>query len=562
MDLTTLRAEIKTWERAFRAENGRDPSVQEIKAQPAIAAKYKLYKSILKGTSSGNPLPSASGSSQPGPGPRQSPSIIPKARAVKVDPPVLTSNPFSPVKNRKKNHEPHASPTRISVLSRSNPFATPSKSKAKAHAARRSLSPDPFPLIQPVPMMQPPPSSPIADSAVTRARKRLRGEPVSPSPVKEKRARVTSRAALSFTGRATRPRSPQAGDDGDTMAMPNDTILADTPMKPPRSGKGFKILFDDTESNAEPGPVRLTSSQKTGVLDRSLKRDRSRALTPSSEEDGEWDEKPKLKSLEAFAGTSGKKNGKKIRITKDIPNAVAPQKDDLRSEVGTLKSSQSKPGPGRSQSSRMDPPSHPPNTRAVSLFPDDVTNHPADDNALLDLPLIPPSPPPMQSKSSKGVDKGKGKAVPFARKKAKLFQSIDGADDESASADEDEIQVKEIDPIARLAALTGGNDTDADWERLWLARRHQQPANDRPDEPGKFDVDLPEDLQRILAISPNERTREDGEKVVRGLLYGSRETSYDPKKGGEIWDAGEDNDHEGDGEDWEGEPVPWEVGEL
>ena len=36
MDVATLRAEIKSWERDFRANHGRDPSIQEIKDQPAI----------------------------------------------------------------------------------------------------------------------------------------------------------------------------------------------------------------------------------------------------------------------------------------------------------------------------------------------------------------------------------------------------------------------------------------------------------------------------------------------------------------------------------------------
>ncbi|KIM47822.1 hypothetical protein M413DRAFT_439502 [Hebeloma cylindrosporum] len=61
------------------------------------------------------------------------------------------------------------------------------------------------------------------------------------------------------------------------------------------------------------------------------------------------------------------------------------------------------------------------------------------------------------------------------------------------------------------------------------------------------------------------------DRLVKGLLYGRRMTHYDPMKGGEIWDVGEDHQlisEEGaqkyteDEEDWEGEPVPWEMGEL
>lgn len=36
MEATTLRSEIKAWERAFRSDHGRDPTVQDIKENPAI----------------------------------------------------------------------------------------------------------------------------------------------------------------------------------------------------------------------------------------------------------------------------------------------------------------------------------------------------------------------------------------------------------------------------------------------------------------------------------------------------------------------------------------------
>jgi hypothetical protein len=36
--LTLVRAEIKTWERDFASTHGRDPSVQDIRAQPSIGA--------------------------------------------------------------------------------------------------------------------------------------------------------------------------------------------------------------------------------------------------------------------------------------------------------------------------------------------------------------------------------------------------------------------------------------------------------------------------------------------------------------------------------------------
>ena len=128
-----------------------------------------------------------------------------------------------------------------------------------------------------------------------------------------------------------------------------------------------------------------------------------------------------------------------------------------------------------------------------------------------------------------------------------------------------EVQVREIDPRARIPADPSG-DAHPSWEADWRARsRPEQSAflDDASAAAGKFEVDLPDDLHRILAISPDGQTRETGEeKVVRSLLYGSREVHYDPSKGGEIWDVGEDSEYGGDTDDWEGEPVPWETGEL
>lgn len=95
----------------------------------------------------------------------------------------------------------------------------------------------------------------------------------------------------------------------------------------------------------------------------------------------------------------------------------------------------------------------------------------------------------------------------------------------------------------------------------------------------RFEVNLPEDLRRVLALSPPPHVAPDSEeeaKLVRGLLYGRREGHYDPSRGGEIWGVGEVSEEEDvlglgqkrvrgreeDEDEWEGEPVPWEVGEL
>ena len=106
---------------------------------------------------------------------------------------------------------------------------------------------------------------------------------------------------------------------------------------------------------------------------------------------------------------------------------------------------------------------------------------------------------------------------------------------------------------------------DLDWDPLLHpGTRNQDDANHNVS--GTFTVDLPEKFRRVLAISPSRSQNRTEERVVRGLLYGDRVGHYDPSRGGIIWGAGEADDAAYGGaeteDDWEGEPVPWEVGEL
>ena len=135
------------------------------------AAKYKLYRSLSELTLSGSVSQTARSSTPPPSVPRQPRAsyILPKARVVKVDPPVSTSNPFSPVKSRTKYPDHASSTQRASNQSRSNLSSTPSKSRSKLYVPRRSPSPDAFPLMKPTLLVQRPGLSPAADYAVTRA---------------------------------------------------------------------------------------------------------------------------------------------------------------------------------------------------------------------------------------------------------------------------------------------------------------------------------------------------------------------------------------------------------
>ncbi|EKM48401.1 uncharacterized protein PHACADRAFT_189176, partial [Phanerochaete carnosa HHB-10118-sp] len=505
MDVSSLRAEIKSWERLFKQQHGRDPSVQEIKDLPHIAEKYKLYKRLSK-----QPQP-ATGSDYTRDQPRPSTSSAlqstarSKPRPVKVDPPAATSNPFSPVKNRNARQrafspDPSAQPipSLLASVPRPNPFKTPTKPKPPRGEPRRAPEPpiqeldeDPFPLIvqpnkatspqatSPPPPHHTPQRNPSASftnatehppsaasssndailahgkNAVTRARKRLRGELVSPSPVKEKRPRVADTLPVQPALRFDDADPSDDGDD-DGPVRRGEAVIEDTPAKPLAGKKPFKVLFDEAALPAaqpvskgaahtkEQGLTRSKSANAKGLFgfgfsagkEGGLKRTRSRALSPLSEhsDDGmDWDASASTKGPSAklrapdFSPSVSAKSGaapKPVKNGVKIPTAMLPGKDDLwsvsTSDNATSASTRSEARPNSPSSERQ--------SRATPK------------QALSALPLLPPS-PPQDPQQPKYMDKGKGRAL--ARKKSKML----GGDDEEDSEDEPggaDLKVKEL----------------------------------------------------------------------------------------------------------------------
>lgn len=214
-------------------------------------------------------------------------------------------------------------------------------------------------------------------------------------------------------------------------------------------------------------------------------------------------------------------------------------------------------------------------------------------NTFLNLPLLPPSPPPANSSKDRYDSKGKGKSkakpkATFSRKKAKVLEEAtagdDGAEDEDDSGEEPSVKIVERpwsrhNSAAAANQAAAGNDAEGDDSDDWLPHPPPIPASQTsPDaDLETISVNLPESLHRILAFSPGEARKEARKerKVVTGLLYGRR-GHYDPERGGEVWGVGEvDEESDGGGlevgmgegeateeDEWEGEGVPWEVGEL
>lgn len=446
-------------------------------------------------------------------------------------------------------------------------------------------------------------------NAVSRARKRLRGEPVSPSPVKEKRARVAEKlppqAALTF-------HDAPSSDEDDDMSH-GDTLIMDTPAKPPIGKKQFRVLFDDAAPPASqvlPAGARtrekasLTRSKSVtakGLFGfgfalvkengaKGLSRTKSKALSPSpphSDDEMDWDAPSQAAGPSAKLGapnfspsvpTKPSINSKLSKSTMKIPKAMIPGKDDLWSNGGPStpnKQAESKAAPPKKRSLSPAEPSQNASTTPKA--------------ALSALPLLPPSPPQEPERKPRYMDKGKGKAL--ARKKSQLLEGTGGGDgDESADDSSDaDAHVQEVSRQWGRRTHSHGlgvDDAQGDSEPEFDIRAYRPsvpadaPAHAAREE--TFEVNLPDDLRRVLALAPPPHTAPDPEqeeKLVRGLLYGRREGHYDPARGGEIWGVGEvSGESEGedglglgnepargrdeDEDDWEGEPVPWEVGEL
>ncbi|KAI6107505.1 hypothetical protein EDD16DRAFT_1740207 [Pisolithus croceorrhizus] len=493
-ELAAVRAQIKAWERDFRSARGRDPSIQDIKDQPHIADKYKLYKKLSKSvttTTTTCPTPSASQNPSTPPRTRSSPSrtsaAIPKSRKAEAVAPLPGFNPFSPVKNKGKERDT----LQVSRPS-SNPFATPTKQKP-SHANLGTRSPDLFPSIVHTDVNTSPQDQPT-NPAVSRARKRLRGEPVSPSPNKQKRQRF---------GLQVSPLEPEDRSDNDdnpnVVAGAGDVnapFIGDSPVKAPAGGKSFKLLFDDTLP-ALSIPKRVNESAH-------FPHSKSTTLGAHSARD----------SRDSFARGAHRQ----IAQAKSAAKRTSMENEPTSS------------------------------TRTLTH-----------------CPLVPPSPPP---EDLTGPGKLKG-GFGASRKKPRVELQPGDGDDSDEGGGSSSITVKVIAESHRRLLRRNVDDLDCDPLLNLHAQDHDPITTAYSDanrhESGTFNVDLPDKLRHVLAISPSRDRNRREERVVRGLLYGDQVDHYDPSRGGEIWDAGEWDDgvRDPDAEDdWEGEPVPWEVGEL
>ncbi|KAF9502468.1 hypothetical protein BDN71DRAFT_1426117 [Pleurotus eryngii] len=596
-DIAAVRTEIKEWERSFKETNGRDASIDDIKELPHIAEKYKLYKRLRKAEAQASqPVKaSTSRSSPPSTPPRGKPRdpstleapLLVHSRHAETTAPLTSFNPFSPQKKKQKPKEHVPTPPQRSDASKHlpNPFATPVKGQGRSTVLRpeRDLTPEPYPLINP---LAHPEQQPAPNTAISRARKRLRGEPVSPSPNKHKRRRANPEVQtfLSFkplghpsTLHGTKRPSVSDDEDSDAEQVGNLSFVGESPVKQPSGGKSFKSLFEDM------APLRLDTKGKGKAV--------SKNTVIFSD----------LPKLDAYPKPTNTKPNKLTFTEASHPLKAGPSKPVEQASKGNARKKRrlSVSGDHTGHDSRVES-ENGPNLSEVTV---NGTQHA--------IKLIPPSPPPADPYASKrykqNTKSGKDKAAANNRKKSKKSEMDDNeSSDGSDEWDTLQSQIRIVNPRAVAQQRTGDN-LDMDLERdiedpiLALPRHVDTLPGGLADElVDQSTTLLSTPLAKLAGLSINsaypskERGSNEGQ-LVRGLLYGrpAKGRLYDPRRGGEIWGVGEGDEGDEDGEDdllglgsstgvdrgrhgltskaeavteedddWEGEPVPWEVGEL
>ncbi|KAF8599703.1 hypothetical protein BDV93DRAFT_525806 [Ceratobasidium sp. AG-I] len=142
-DISQIKVEIKEWQRAHRRIHGRDPGKEELRKNPEMAAKYKIWQASLKAekdkgtTKSGDASDTRNTASTP---PKRAPkSILPKNMPVQS-----AAGPATPFSARKKQAaQATRSPTSPSPDQPSipNPFSqSPSRKQQKVPALDFSAS--------------------------------------------------------------------------------------------------------------------------------------------------------------------------------------------------------------------------------------------------------------------------------------------------------------------------------------------------------------------------------------------------------------------------------------
>ncbi|KAL5519215.1 hypothetical protein ACEPAH_898 [Sanghuangporus vaninii] len=523
MDVTALRADIKSWERAFRTENQRAPTLEDIKVLPKIAAKYKLYKKLCKEavvqpakkkTNGIAPsTPPRNSSSLPGPS-----SIVPKSRPIAQPTTNETPNPFSPTESFR----------RITVsfddkLSFPQPNFTSDPSTPPSKRSYSAPSPDPFPSV----MATLEPASPLVNSAVKKARKRLRGDLVSPTPKKPRMIRAPASSG-----------SEKDSDEGESDVP----YVVESPVKASTNGKHFKPLFEE-------GRLSQPVLAKRGPFSKSI-----RDLF-----DHETNFESPLSRPAAQVTISQNQ-------TRKLPGVKKSKKTQMNLAPGMNRPYSTTISDFQENSLTVDAPETP-DTLSPLLNRKRSSSIDADELSLSNQfpsvvgALLPPSPPPNPTQPKSEMY---GRGMVKDRKKPKLAWSSRLI--EITTDDEPDLEVVELASQPDDSRRVSTDDAEDETAREGFGFTTRDLSNsvleaEDISDSNEPEINLPEDLRNVLHISASNGSAREERALVESLLQGRPGLLG---QWGEVWGVGESEDVTAatTDDEWAGEGVAWEIGEL
>ncbi|KAG9018276.1 Meiotic recombination protein dmc1 [Tulasnella sp. 427] len=601
-NLKALKNDLKAWKNAFVQEHGREPTKDDVKANPQIAAKHKLWKEMEKESKQKEDRATHAITSDPPTTPlpvrRSKPkqsnsnaqfhaSIFQHAKATetRTDGATLaaaaSSNPFSPTKRRLASEVPRprlslgddpfvASPSSSSTTAAEplNPFA-PSVSSPLKQSRHTSLFTTPAKSRSRVSETSVAPS--LAEMLMSggEARSNTRGEMRhSTSPKKMKQLISTARdtprtkARKRMRGeevdqtpgdkrrRINKPPSPIPQEMDEAMDD-EDEVMDLSPVKPPplKSGKGkaFQPVLDDDLEPSQSKPIKAPQGLFFSGPSRLSSNPTSSLLSAKGASISKTEPRSRRSTSVSVTTDSSRTTPDPLSDT-PVEGAAIPapfinkrQGKRTRAETEDSESSRSSLPPESTITSQRDEPPLPPG----------MANP---------FGLRPPSPFLEQGSQNKG--KGKW----GERKKGKMDAAVMRDEDEAGEDDSTE-DIKEVDWHARTGfrRTTSGTQKehtdkvpfeDDSVNRLRITAS-QRPREGTPPVDGTetLQVDLPDEMKRVLHIeSPSKRRTE--ETIVQGLLSG--ELAPEKLKKQDIWGAGEFEEPEDDEEnDWDSDPEGW-----
>ncbi|CAE6387057.1 unnamed protein product [Rhizoctonia solani] len=581
-DISKIKVEIKEWQRAYRRAHGRDPGKDELRKNPEMQAKYKIWQESLKAskTSKDPPRKQDDDASTP---PRPSRSLVPKTMPIPSASKV-PSTPFSARKNptsRKTSsssedripapnlssakREPSAQPSRLVPFNSSskthigifpsmlasdsdddNPFAAPdpvSPSRSRRPSPNKLLgrtSPSkPFESPSKVnPLRTPSKPKPRSSSPTTqpfltprtKARKRMRGEEVPATPGDKRRKLGAARSVLSTQD------EHEEDDEDEIIDSPKKKRATTT------KGRVFTGLFDDegaggTSARGDEGAGADTTSFMDDVS--SL---RSTPPPPPSEPDQDWistrshsdedDEPHVLPGTRPVLPTFGK-------WTQDTWDAPVPGTDFSHPKKGFDKP---QPEPTKQKAKEKEKQASQALSNPFDLLPP--------------LPMQDDQPASSKSrydnKSKAGGLRSKGKR---GKEKEAEMGDVESSDGE---IDVNEIEWKPYGPLmgSQSQRPDSQNQTPFGSQNRQFGSQTlpTQPMEDEEEVEPDPASNLPSDLRTLLSLHSTRREFLRSDSLAKDVLAGRSTLG----RGGEVWGIGDmEDEEEGEGDDWDSEPEGW-----